>query len=96
MMQGPSEFGISGRLANWDIKDRLKEIAIPVLTVGAKFDTMDPEHMKWMSTQVQQGRFLLCPNGSHMDMYDDQKNYFPGLIKFIKEVNEGNFVADKK
>ena len=24
MMQGPSEFGASGRLANWDIKDRLE------------------------------------------------------------------------
>jgi proline iminopeptidase len=28
MMQGPSEFGISGRLAKWDIKARLKEIAL--------------------------------------------------------------------
>ena len=35
-MQGPSEFGISGRLANWDIKRRLKEIIIPTL-VGARF-----------------------------------------------------------
>jgi len=26
MMQGPSEFGISGRLADWDIKNRLNEI----------------------------------------------------------------------
>ena len=50
-------------------------------------DTMDPEHMKWMSTQVQNGRFLLCPNGSHMSMYDDQVNYFPGLIQFIKDVD---------
>jgi len=48
-----------------------------------------------MSTQVQNGRFLLCPNGSHMSMYDDQKNYFPGLIKFIHEVDKGNFKGDK-
>lgn len=95
-MQGPSEFGIAGNLTNWDVKKQLPQIKVPTLTIGGTFDTMDPEHMKWMSTQVQSGRFLLCPNGSHMDMYDDQKNYFPGLIKFIKEVNEGNFVADKK
>ena len=95
-MQGPSEFGIAGNLINWDVKKQLPQIKVPTLTIGGTFDTMDPEHMKWMSTQVQSGRFLLCPNGSHMDMYDDQKNYFPGLIKFIKEVNEGNFVADKK
>lgn len=95
-MQGPSEFGIAGNLTFWDVSKQLPQIKTPTLTIGGTFDTMDPEHMKWMSTQVQQGRFLLCPNGSHMDMYDDQKNYFPGLIKFIKEVNDGNFVADKK
>ena len=90
-MQGPSEFGIGGNLANWDIKKQLPQIKIPTLTIGGKFDTMDPDHMKWMSTQVQHGRFLLCPNGGHMDMYDDQKNYFPGLIQFIKDVDDGTF-----
>ncbi|HMI78060.1 MAG TPA: proline iminopeptidase-family hydrolase [Ferruginibacter sp.] len=95
-MQGPSEFGIGGNLVNWDVKAELPKIKTPTLTIGAKHDTMDPEHMKWMSTQVQNGRFLYCENGSHMDMYDDQKNYFPGLIKFIKDVDKGNFKAEKK
>ena len=45
MMQGPGEFGISGRLAKWDIKNRLKEIGVPTLMIGAKHDTMDP--MQW-------------------------------------------------
>ena len=90
-MQGPSEFGIGGNLVNWDVSKRLPEIKTPSLTIGGTFDTMDPEHMKWMSTQVQHGRFLLCPNGSHMSMYDDQKNYFPGLIQFIKDVDAGVF-----
>jgi proline iminopeptidase len=90
-MQGPSEFGIGGNLVNWDVKKQLPQIKVPTLTIGGKFDTMDPEHMKWMSTQVQHGRFLLCPDGSHMSMYDDQKNYFPGLISFIKDVDEGKF-----
>jgi proline iminopeptidase len=91
MMQGPSEFGISGRLANWDVKDRLKEIKVPTLTVGAKYDTMDPEHMKWESTQVQHGRYLFCPNGSHLCMWDDQEHFFPGVIQFIKDVDGGTF-----
>ena len=91
-MQGPSEFGVGGNLVNWDVKAELPKIKTPTLTIGGKFDTMDPDHMKWMSTQVQNGRFLLCPNGSHMSMYDDQKNYFPGLIQFIKDVDEGRSV----
>ncbi len=50
---------------------------------------MDPAHMEWMATQVQNGRYLHCPEGSHMAMYDNQKTYFNGLIKFIKDVDQG-------
>ncbi len=88
-MQGPSEFGIGGNLAKWDRKADLPKLTVPTLTIGAKNDTMDPEHMKWMSTQVKNGSFLYCPNGSHMDMYDDQEIYMAGLIKFLQGVDGG-------
>ncbi len=88
-MQGPSEFGIAGKLATWDRKADLKNIRVPALIVGAKHDTMDPAHMEWMSKQVQNGSYLYCPKGSHLSMYDDQENYFNGLIKWIKAVDEG-------
>ena len=85
-MQGPSEFGISGRLENWDVSKELPKIVIPTLVIGAEHDTMDPNHMKWMSTQVKNGTYAYCPNGGHMAMYDDQENYFNGLIGFVKKV----------
>lgn len=88
-MQGPSEFGVAGKLLNWDVTSLLKNLSVPVLTIGAAHDTMDPAFMKMMSEQVQNGSFLLCPNGSHMAMYDDQDVYMKGLIKFIRGVNEG-------
>ncbi|HEY3429815.1 MAG TPA: proline iminopeptidase-family hydrolase [Cyclobacteriaceae bacterium] len=91
MMQGPSEFGVSGKLEKWDIKARLPEISVPTLTIGATHDTMDPKHMEWMSTQFKHGRFLLCPDGSHMSMWDDHEHFFPGVIQFIKDVDHGDF-----
>ena len=90
-MQGPSEFGIAGKLADWDRTADLKNITVPTLTIGGTHDTMDPEHMKWMSTEVQKGRFLLCPNGSHCSQIDDAENYFAGVIQFVKDVDEGAF-----
>jgi proline iminopeptidase len=84
-MQGPSEFGISGKLEKWDRKANLKNITIPTLVIGAKYDTMDPKHMEEMSKLVQNGTYLFCPKGSHMDFYDDQKVYFEGLIPFLKK-----------
>jgi len=91
MMQGPSEFGIGGRLAKWDRSKDLPQIKTPTLTIGGMHDTMDPEHMKWMAGQVQNGRSLICPDGSHCSMWDDQPHYFPGLVRFIKEVDDGTF-----
>lgn len=85
IMQGPSEFGIAGKLTNWDVSNRLKEIKTPTLVIGAKYDTMDPDYMQWMSKEFPKGQFLFCANGSHMCMYDDQATYMNGLIKFIKE-----------
>lgn len=86
-MQGPSEFGIRGKLADWDRTADLKNIKVPTLVVGANFDTMDPQHMEWMSKEVQNGRYLLCPNGSHFAQYDDSEIYFTGLLKFLKDVD---------
>lgn len=91
-MQGHSEFGMTGNatLKNWDVSDRLKEIRIPTLMLGAKYDTMDPSYMEWMSTQVQKGRSVTT-NGSHLSQFDDPDAYFSGLIKFIKDVDAGEF-----
>lgn len=85
-MQGPSEFGIAGKLVNWDRKADLPKITVPTLTIGGAHDTMDPEHMKWMATQVKSGTYLHCANGSHMSFYDDQDTYFKGLIDFLKKL----------
>ncbi len=90
-MQGPSEFKTAGRLIKWDRTKDLHLITVPTLTIGGAFDTMDPEHMKWMATQVQNGHYLFCPTGSHCSMWDDQPHYFPGLIQFINQVNQNKF-----
>ncbi len=91
-MQGHSEFGMTknATLKNWDVSQKLKTITVPTLVIGAKYDTMDPKYMEWMSKEFPKGQFLLT-NGSHCSQYDDQKTYFKGLIKFIFDVDDGVF-----
>jgi len=86
-MQGPSELGASGRIADWDRTADLKNITVRTLVIGARFDTMDPRHMEWMANQLPSGQYLYCPNGSHLAMYDDQSTYMRGLIDFIQGVD---------
>lgn len=88
-MQGPSELGASGKLEKWDRSADLRNITVPTLVIGGTYDTMDPKHMEWMSTQFPKGRFLLCPNSGHLAMYDDGPLYFAGVIKFLRDVDAG-------
>ena len=86
-MQGPSEMGATGdcKLAHWDRSKDLSKIKVPTLVIGARYDTMDPAHMKWMSEQLPRGHYLYCSKGSHLAIYDDQETWFNGLIKFLKD-----------
>jgi proline iminopeptidase len=90
-MQGPSELDARGKLEKWDRSADLAKITVPTLVVGAQYDTMDPNHMEMMARTVAHGRYLYCPNGSHLAMYDDQATYMEGVIRFIKDVDEGRF-----
>lgn len=90
-MQGPSELGASGKLVDWDRTADLGRIAVATLVVGARYDTMDPAHMEAMADRVQKGRYLFCPNGSHLAIYDDQKVYMDGVIQFLRDVDAGRF-----
>tara|TARA_Y100000589_G_scaffold313451_1_gene334798 strand:- start:91 stop:996 length:906 start_codon:yes stop_codon:yes gene_type:complete len=91
LMLGQSEFGIVGdaKLENWDRSKDISKISVPTLAIGGTFDTMDPKHMEWMASQFQVGKYLHCPNGSHLAMWDDSKIYFKGLIDFINRVDDG-------
>lgn len=90
-MQGPSEMGASGKLEHWDRTADLHRITTPTLAIGARHDTMEPAQMQRIATQVAHGRYLFCPEGSHMAMYDDQQVYMRGLIRFLKDVDAGRF-----
>ncbi len=86
-MQGPSELGASGILADWDRTRDLPKIKVPTLVIGARYDTMDPAYMEMMSKRLPQGRYLYCPQGSHMAMYDDQAVYMAGVIGFLRDTD---------
>jgi len=76
--------------------DRLHNIIVPTLVIGGMNDEMNPEDMKKEGFLIPNSRTYLCPNGAHMAMYDDQQNYFTNLVAFLKDVDGGKFVADKK
>jgi proline iminopeptidase len=90
-MQGPSEMGASGKLVDWDRTADLPKITVPTLSIGARYDTMEPAQMERIAKDVKKGRYLYCPKGSHLALYDDQQVYMNGLTQFILDVDAGRF-----
>src|SRR5262249_2764414 len=90
-IQRPSEMRASGKLANWDRTSSLSKVTVPTLSIGARYDTMDPAQMEKLAKSVKKGRYLFCPNGSHLAIYDDQQVYMSGVIQFLQDIDSGRF-----
>jgi proline iminopeptidase len=84
VLQGRSEFEATGRMKGWDRWADLPKIKVRTLTMGARYDEMDPEDMRRMATLLPRGEAWVSATGSHFAMYDDQQNYFRALLSFLK------------
>ena len=93
-MQGPNEFVVTGNFKDWDRWKDLPQIKVPTLVVSGRYDEMNPEDMKREGKLIPNSRVVLCENGSHMCLWDDQEAYFRGLLGWIRDVETGR--AGKK
>ena len=83
-MQGPDEFNIVGNYKDWDRWDDLHRIGVETLLLVGRHDTMAPAQIDRMSRLMPHARAVVCENGSHMAMYDDQARYFAALLAFLR------------
>jgi proline iminopeptidase len=59
---------------------------VKTLTLGAHFDSMDPADIVRMAELMPNAESAICPNGSHLAMWDDQAVYFEHLLRFLKSL----------
>lgn len=85
-MQGKSEFVVTGNLKDWERWDRLHDIKVRTLTMGAQYDEMDPDDMRKMASMMPHAQSAICAGGSHLSMWDAQADYFAHLLAFLKHV----------
>lgn len=90
-MQGANEFVVTGTFKDWDRWRDLPDIKVPTLLFVGRYDTMPVEGIQKMGELIPSSRVVICENGSHLSMYDDQQAYFRALIRFIKDVEEHQF-----
>ncbi len=91
-MQGPNEFLVNGTFKDWDRWDDLHKIKVPTLLVGGRHDTMSVEDKNEMGRRIPHSKVVICENGSHTPMWEDQDYFFTNIKKFVNDVELNSFV----
>jgi len=82
-MQGANEFEVTGNLKDWDRWEGLRRIRVPTLWMGAHYDEMNPKSIAREASLAPGSQLFISESGSHLTMWDDQKNYFDALLRFL-------------
>jgi proline iminopeptidase len=81
---GSSDFHIVGTIRNWDVLDRLAEIAVPTLLIAGRFDECAPEHMWEMHQHIEGSRFELFESSAHMPFMEEPDRFDRVLRDFLR------------
>lgn len=70
----------------------LSEIKTPVMLIAGKYDfTVSETDLQNMHKKLIHSRVFVCPNGGHMVMLDSPDDYFPQILKFLRDVQDKKF-----
>jgi L-proline amide hydrolase len=85
-MNGPSEFHVIGTLKEWDIRDRLPEIAIPTLITSGRYDECTPMQAEITNSAIPGSEWVLFEESSHMPHVEEPERYMEVLDDFLGRV----------
>jgi proline iminopeptidase len=83
-MFGPSDFHIVGTIRNWDVFDRLAEVAVPTLVLAGRFDECVPEHMWEMHRRIHGSGFELFESSAHMPFLEEPHRFDRVMRDFLR------------
>jgi proline iminopeptidase len=91
IIQGPSEYIITGNSKDWNRWNDLPKITIPTLLICGRYDAMDPNDLEKMGSLIPNSHKKICKNGSHFTFYDDPENYFKAIHNFINDTERSSY-----
>jgi proline iminopeptidase len=79
-------FGFSRLVKGWSVMNQLREIDIPTLVMGGRFDFLfPPEHMAIVADRLPDARLEIIENAGHSPHIEQQDEVVSILRKFLTE-----------
>jgi len=87
-MDGPSEFAVTGTLRDYDGRDFLKQLTVPVLYTCGQFDEAVPRTVASFAAATPGAEMQIFPNAAHCTAMDDSAAYVPAIRAFLNKVDK--------
>ncbi len=84
-MQGP-EWNVTGNLKDWDVTDRLGELALPVLITSGKYDEMTPALITPLVEGIRGADSVLFEESAHLALVEEPERYRQAVESFLSRV----------
>jgi len=85
-MWGPNEWTCTGRLAGWDVRDRLGEIRVPTLVVHGAYDMCTPPIAKTLVDGIPGAEYALMEHSAHAPVLEEPERYRAVVGDFLDRV----------
>jgi len=86
-MNGPSEFHVIGNLKDWDIRERLREIAVPTLLVSGLYDEATPLLQEVLLNGLANAEWELFANSSHLPHIEEPQAWLDKVGGFLRRID---------
>ncbi len=85
-MNGPSEFTVTGRIRDWDVFDRLKDIKVLTLVMGGRYDEIRVDHLTDIHKAVASSELVIFENSGHTPFHDEREAFMARVNEFLDRV----------
>ncbi len=86
VMNGPNEFTITGRIAKWDVTDRLPTIRLPTLVTVGRYDEVTPRVAREIQRGIRGSKLVQFNRSSHLAFWEERPLYIEVLRGFLDGV----------
>lgn len=85
-MWGPSDFTLIGTLKEWNITDRLGDIAAPTLLLSGRYDEMVPDVVRTLHEGIRDSEWIVFENSAHLCHAEERELCMATVIDFLDRV----------
>ncbi len=87
LLNGPSEFHITGPLKDWDITDRLGEISVPTLLLSGRYDEATPTVVGAIHARIPHSEWIVFEESSHMPHVEEPVAFNAAVRGFLAGID---------